>query len=325
VVNSDGALSAGVGSLAQVPMWDSKTGDPLPMLSGHRGGTLAGAFSHDERMLVTGGRDRMLRFWDLWTSGERLAAIEHPAWICSVACSPKGKVVATADVTGTIRLWNMQTGKLLVERRGHRGPVSALLFAESGKSLISAGQDTTILVWDVPSVPRLPRSEKQALTDVRRKMMWQKLLEIGDLAGVGKAMSVLAADPEKTVAFVRPQLVPPDSKLIDKLISQLDDEKYEVRNKASAALARLGSYAREPLRQALLKKPSLETVRAIEKLLKPLADGRLMGERLRALRGVELLEMIDTKSAHEALMELRKGKNAELARQAKAALERLGK
>jgi hypothetical protein len=125
------------------------------------------------------------------------------------------------------------------------------------------------------------------------------------------------------VAFVRKEVKPPDSKTIEKLIGQIDDDKFAVRDKAFKELTRLGSYARGPLKQALAKKPSLEKVRAIEKLLEPLGDGRPLGERLRVLRAVELLEWIGGKDGRAALLELARSRNAELSREGKAALGRL--
>src|SRR5262249_39410455 len=81
VLSREGTVVAGVGPLAFVPLWDGVTGDALAALGGHRGGALAAAFTLDDRVLVTGGRDRAARVWDLWTGKERLAPLEHPAWV----------------------------------------------------------------------------------------------------------------------------------------------------------------------------------------------------------------------------------------------------
>jgi hypothetical protein len=102
-----------------------------------------------------------------------------------------------------------------------------------------------------------------------------------------------------------------------------------MRQRASRELARLGKMAESPLRNALLRSPSLEVRRRARDLLAKMAKQkrpRPTPERLRALRTIEVLEYIGSAPAKELLKQLAsESVDFWIPREAKAALERLAK
>src|SRR5262249_4765508 len=133
-------------------------------------------------------------------------------------------------------------------------------------------------------------------------------------------------DPGSAVAAVRAGVRPVDGKRIGRWIEDLDSDDYPVRRKAVDELTRVGRLAEGSLREALAKKPSLEKHRRIQELLRKMEAEGATAEHLQALRGVELLERVGTAEARKVLATLAGGAaEAELTRQAKAALARLGK
>ena len=78
--------------------------------------------------------------------------------IDSVVFNPDEQILATGSIEGTIRLWNVSTGKLINKFTGHIGFIKCLSFSPDGKILASGGEDQTIRLWDVDT-----RKHKQTL------------------------------------------------------------------------------------------------------------------------------------------------------------------
>jgi hypothetical protein len=320
VISPDGSLLAAVGQSAGISLWDGKTGKPIAPIAGHRGGTLTAAFSPDGAMIVSGGRDRMARVWEVSTRRERRTPAGHDAWVCAVAFSPDGKLMATATVQGDIHVWSARNGRLLRDLEGHRGPVTGLVFSD-GKTLVSAGRDTSVLVWDVAGLAegRVPAIK---LSAEQRERLWGQLTSEPAVASL--AMQRLARDPARVVPLLAGRLKAVDGKKMAKLLEDLDSDDFKTRKAAFKELSELGGFAEGSLRQALEKKPNLEKHRRLEELLARLSDDRVAGEHLRALRCVEVLEMIGTAEARQAVQKLATGApEAELTRVAKGALGRM--
>ena len=53
----------------------------------------------------------------------------HTDWVSGLAWSPDGKTLASCSRDKTVRIWNVQTGQLLHNLKGHTGPVWALAWS----------------------------------------------------------------------------------------------------------------------------------------------------------------------------------------------------
>jgi len=67
----------------------------------------------------------------------------------TAALSPSGRVLATSDVSGAVRLWDTGTGRPLSVLAGVSAAAGSLAFSPSGRLLLAAGGDGTAVVWDV--------------------------------------------------------------------------------------------------------------------------------------------------------------------------------
>ncbi len=68
--------------------------------------------------------------------------------VFSVAFSPDGTKLATGDVEGGLRLWEVATSKLLLNFEGHIGWVWSTAWSPDGRILASCSSDKTIRLWD---------------------------------------------------------------------------------------------------------------------------------------------------------------------------------
>ncbi|MCC3407748.1 MAG: NACHT domain-containing protein [Microcoleus sp. PH2017_10_PVI_O_A] len=67
----------------------------------------------------------------------------------SVIFSPDGKLLATGDSDGIVRLWEASSCREILTCKGHTNVVESVAFSPDGKILASASYDKTIELWDV--------------------------------------------------------------------------------------------------------------------------------------------------------------------------------
>jgi hypothetical protein len=111
---------------------------------------------------------------------------------------------------------------------------------------------------------------------------------------------------------------------VRRLIAELDDDEFRVRDKAARELANLGLAVRPALLKALQETTSAEVGYRLRGLLARLALPS--SDELRAMRAVEVLERIGDAQARQALKVLTRGAPDEGVRKdAQAALKRLAR
>ena len=66
----------------------------------------------------------------------------------SVAMAPDGSWLASGSRDGTVRIWDVATGRQRATLKGHSSWVSAVAVAPDGSWLASGGSDGTVRIWD---------------------------------------------------------------------------------------------------------------------------------------------------------------------------------
>jgi WD40 repeat protein len=281
------------------------------------------ALSPDGGLVAVGGPKGLL-LWDV-KGGRARATLEAPELGVGAVCfAPDGRTLASAGRRDrTVRVWEVATGQERVRFEGHQDAVNAVAFAPDGTRLLSGSDDSTVLAWDVLG-PRPGRTER--LTAKELGALWEALGK----AEAGKALAVLrrfADAPEQAVPFLEKQIkppAPPDAVRLARLPEDLDHDRFEVREKATAELENLGERAESALRRALADRPVVEVRMRLERLLGKLQEAPVSAERLRTLRALEVLEYTATPEARRLLRQLaEQGDGAWLTREADQALERL--
>jgi hypothetical protein len=242
------------------------------------------------------------------------------------AFSPDGRLLAQCLSDGTIRLWETTTAKDVGRLAGHPGGVRALAFAPNGQALTSGSRDTTALTWDLAAPRAGGKAVAAELSDAEAQAHWAALAD-DSAAQAFDAICGLALAPGRAVPFLRAHLkpvAPADAEKVRRLIADLDSDDFEQRERAGAELARLGESARAQVRKSLADRPSAEARKRLEELLTRTPKSLPTGEALRQARALEVLELIGTPEARQALEALAKGAGeARLTDEAAAALGRL--
>ncbi|KAG2101352.1 WD40-repeat-containing domain protein [Suillus discolor] len=68
-----------------------------------------------------------------------------------MALSPNGKTIASGSNDGTVRLWEVETGKVVVKWKGHTSFVQSVCWSPNCGRVVSGSNDGMAKVWDVKS------------------------------------------------------------------------------------------------------------------------------------------------------------------------------
>ncbi|MDE0022163.1 MAG: WD40 repeat domain-containing protein [Candidatus Poribacteria bacterium] len=121
----------------------------------HGGMVRSAAFSPDNKTLVTGAVDNLVRLWDVETA-ELLKTFEGNR---AAALSPDGRTIAAGGHDCSVLLWDIETEQLTKIFKGHTDEVLSLAFSPDGRLLASGGNDNAALLWETETGERLAAFE----------------------------------------------------------------------------------------------------------------------------------------------------------------------
>lgn len=164
VYGSDGKTILTGDSIGRVSLWDIETGEELTRCLGHREHIVGLAWLPEQSLILSVSFDGMVRAWD-GRSGRSLRRIVKFESFHSLAIHPGGETLAIGsnkgvaihrtdtfalvrNLNGTLRQWNLASGRLLREPGGHLRPVQEMRFSPDGRELISLAFDDRVITWD---------------------------------------------------------------------------------------------------------------------------------------------------------------------------------
>jgi WD40 repeat protein len=252
-------------------------------------------FSPSSKILA-GTRDHTVRLIEL-ASRRTIGSIKGVGTF--VVFSPDGRTLATPGPDCTVRLLDVATGQERRRLAGHQAPIQVASFSSDGNLLATGSADTTILIWDLSALrDRRPLRHSPATL----RQFWSDL-DDANPARAYRAVWSLADAPEQVPTFLRERLgeLVVEPARLARLVTDLDADDFEVRDKARAELEHLGDLAEPALRRTLSGNPSAEVRRQVRELLQRLESTAGFDARRRLLRTVEALEMIGTAEARRTL------------------------
>ena len=145
-----GTAQAGAGDATLVALW-SADGAPRRRVA-TRGAVQAIEFSPDGRRLLVATASDEVTVWDPATGAliQRLAAaadVAESPFGAPAAFSPDGRLVASGDRAGAVRVWQVGSARPVALLRGHQRRVQTVRFSADGARLVTASQDGTAIVW----------------------------------------------------------------------------------------------------------------------------------------------------------------------------------
>ena len=203
-------------------LWDISTGKVIRTFEGHTNWVFSVAFSPDGKTALSGSRDKTLKLWDISTGKEIRTFEGHTNLVFSVAFSPDGKTALLGSRweyddyyydpgRGTLKLWDISTGKEIQTFEGHTNCVLSVAFSPDGKTALS-GSNNTLKLWDISTGKeiRIFRGHRDGVYSVAFSPdgktalsgSWDKTLKLWDIS-TGKEIRTFEGhtDSVNSVAF----------------------------------------------------------------------------------------------------------------------------
>src|SRR5262249_55566604 len=153
-------------------------------------------------------------------------------------------------------------------------------YSPDGLMLASVGFDSAPLVWDVTGRILGAGHPVAPLTAKELDVAWSDLAG-EDAAKAWQTTRALLARPEQAVSLLKQRLPandPPDPKRLARLLAALQDEEFEVGEKACADLAAVGLAAAPALRKLQAAPPTADVRIRVDKLIGKLGQGGIATE-----------------------------------------------
>ena len=104
-------------------------------------------YSHDNKIFVCVGKDKVIRFFDTETCRLKQTILGNTSWVRSIAFSPDDKYIATVGDDKMIWIWDITTHTLVKKLVGHDRIILSVDFSKDGEYILTCGLDRTIKLW----------------------------------------------------------------------------------------------------------------------------------------------------------------------------------
>ncbi|KAJ7157464.1 WD40-repeat-containing domain protein [Mycena filopes] len=144
----DGRRAASGSQDGRIHIYDVTTGNTLHSFIGHGGGINALAFSQDGNHLLSGSYDQQLKVWGTVDGSLQHELRGHTDWVRDATFTSSGLFVISGSFDKSVRVWNLgeRSHDILW---GHSGGVNSVDVSHDETLVISAGQEDTIIIWDL--------------------------------------------------------------------------------------------------------------------------------------------------------------------------------
>lgn len=129
--------------------------------------------------------------------------------ISSLAFSPDGTSLASADASGNLIAWDLATSKRLATASQHKGPVWSLAYSQGdGALLASGGADNTVRIWNAKPAAAGGAAGRQAGGAAGGAAAQQQQGQQGAAGGGQPGGGAASSEPYSLLATWRTKLTP---------------------------------------------------------------------------------------------------------------------
>ncbi|CAL5984405.1 Pentapeptide_repeats-containing protein [Hexamita inflata] len=134
-----------------VHLYSSRSNKLIKTFEGHTDSVNTVVFSQDDKYVLSGGDDKVVKVWDVQEQNLFKTIDVHTNSIHQIVFNKNYSCFGTASDDKTIKLWNAQTYELINTFKGHNSGVCSLQFSSNGEQIASGSQDGKVKLWNVES------------------------------------------------------------------------------------------------------------------------------------------------------------------------------
>ncbi|XP_015893995.1 eukaryotic translation initiation factor 3 subunit I [Ziziphus jujuba] len=230
--NRDGDLLFSCAKDHNPTVWFADNGERLGTYRGHNGAVWCCDVSKDSMRLITGSADQTAKLWNVQT-GQQLFSFnfDSPARAVDLAVGDKLVVITTdpfMELPSAIHVKRIardpedQTGESVLVLKGPQGRINRAVWGPLNKTIISAGEDAVIRIWDSETGKLLKESgedvgHKKTITSLTKSADGSHFLT-GSLDKSAKLWDIRTLTLIKTYVTERPVNAVAMSPLLDHVV-----------------------------------------------------------------------------------------------------------
>lgn len=140
-----------------IRLWDLTTHGCVRTLEGHQAPVRAVCVNRAGTLLASGSYDQTVKLWDLTTGNCVETLCHHTDVIWGVVFNSTGTELAISSFDATVSIWDIHThptthtfvaARLRHRMTQHTAPIRGIDYSPDGKTVVTAGFDHTLRVWD---------------------------------------------------------------------------------------------------------------------------------------------------------------------------------
>ncbi|KAJ6356609.1 hypothetical protein OIU78_004664 [Salix suchowensis] len=169
--NREGDLLVSCAKDHNPTVWFADNGERLGTYHGHNGAVWCCDVSRDSMLLITASADQSVKLWNVQTGAQLYTfSFNSPARSVDFSVGDKLAVVTTDPFMGVTSAINVksiaddpsqQSGESVLTITGPTGRINRAVWGPLNKTIISAGEDSVIRIWDSETGKLLKESNQE--------------------------------------------------------------------------------------------------------------------------------------------------------------------